>query len=181
MFCPSDRTHIALSVLDVEGGELLSPPRDLAGLSLLEQIADVDDRLDTLNTYLRVTADPGFAQPSVRRLPPGAVREAVLNGVVHRDWMPHDPVEVTWIDEDSALQVISPGGFTGGVTAANVLTQRHARYPALADLCRALHLVEKQGLGVDRMYRDMVVLGHRPPLIVGVHQARPRRCRAHRA
>jgi Putative ATP-dependent DNA helicase recG C-terminal len=65
-----------------------------------------------------------------------------------------------------ALQVVSPGGFTGGVTAENVLTQRHARYPALADLCRALHLVEKQGLGVDRMYRDMVVLGYRPPLIV---------------
>jgi ATP-dependent DNA helicase RecG len=166
MFCPSDRTHIALSVLDVEGGEVLSPPRDLVGLSLLEQIADVDDRLDTLNTYLRVTVDPGFAQPSVRRLPPGAVREAVLNGVVHRDWMQHDPVEITWTDEDSALQVISPGGFTGGVTAANVLTRRHARYPALADLCRALHLVEKQGLGVDRMYRDMIVLGHRPPMIV---------------
>ncbi len=166
MFCPSDRTHIALSVLDVEGGELLAAPRDLAGLSLLEQIAVVDDRLDTLNTSLRVTADPGFAQPSVRQLPPGAVREAVLNGVVHRDWMQHDPVEVAWISEDSALQVVSPGGFTGGVTAENVLTQRHARYPALADLCRALHLVEKQGLGVDRMYRDMVVLGHRPPLII---------------
>jgi hypothetical protein len=166
MFCPSGRTHIALSVMDVEGGELLSPLRDLAGLSLLEQIADVDDRLDTLNTYLRVQADPSFAQPSVRRLPPGAVREAILNGVVHRDWMQHDPVEVTWVDEDSALQVISPGGFTGGVTASNVLTQRHARYPALADLCRALHLVEKQGLGVDRMYRDMIVLGHRPPMII---------------
>ena len=166
MFCPSDRTYIALSVLDIEGGELLAAPLDLAGRSLLEQIEWVDIRLDTLNTSLRVTADPGFAQPSVRRLPPGAVREAVLNGVVHRDWMQHDPVEVTWIDEDSALQVVSPGGFTGGVTAENVLTQRHARYPALADLCRALHLVEKQGLGVDRMYRDMVVLGHRPPMIV---------------
>jgi ATP-dependent DNA helicase RecG len=166
MFCPSDRSHLALSVLDVEGGDLLAAPQDLAGLSLLEQIALADDRLDTLNTSLRVTADPGFAQPSVRKLPPGAVREAVLNGVVHRDWMSHDPVEVTWIDEDSALQVVSPGGFTGGVTAENVLTQRHARYPALADLCRALHLVEKQGLGVDRMYRDMVVLGHRPPMIV---------------
>jgi ATP-dependent DNA helicase RecG len=165
MFCASDRTYIALSVLDVEGGELLAAPRDLAGLSLLEQIALVDDRLDTLNTSLRVAADPGFAQPSVRRLPPGAVREAVLNGVVHRDWMQHDPVEVTFIEKDSALQVVSPGGFTGGVTSENVLTQRHARYPALADLCRALHLVEKQGLGVDRMYRDMVVLGHRPPMI----------------
>lgn len=166
MFCPSDRAHVTLSVLDVEGGELIGPPRDLAGLSLLEQIAEVDERLDTLNTSLRVAAEPGFARPQVRRLPPGAAREAVLNGIVHRDWMRRDPVDVTWIDDDSALQVISPGGFPRGITADNVLTQRYARYPALADLCRALGLVEKQGLGVDRMYRDMVVLGHRPPLII---------------
>jgi len=166
MFCAPGRTRIALSVLDVEGGELLAAPRDLSGLSLLEQIALVDDRLGTLNTSLRVAAGPGFARPSVRRLPAGAVREAVLNGVVHRDWMQHDPLEVTWVQEDSALQVVSPGGFTGGVTAENVLTQRHARLLTLEDLCRALHLADKQGLGVDRMYRDMVVLGHRPPMIV---------------
>jgi predicted HTH transcriptional regulator len=47
-----------------------------------------------------------------------------------------------------------------------VLTQRFARHPALADVFRALGLVEKQGLGVDRMYREMVALGHRPPVIV---------------
>lgn len=46
-----------------------------------------------------------------------------------------------------------------------LLTQRHARYPALSDLFRALGLVDKQGVGVDRMYREMVVLGHRPPQI----------------
>jgi ATP-dependent DNA helicase RecG len=113
MFCPSGRTCIALSVLDAEGGELLAAPRDLAGRSLLEQIEWVDDRLDTLNTSLRVAADPGFAQPTVRGLPPGAVREAVLNGVVHRDWMQHDPVEVTWIDEDSALRLSAPAASPG--------------------------------------------------------------------
>ncbi|MGH3773113.1 MAG: DUF5635 domain-containing protein [Pseudonocardiaceae bacterium] len=52
------------------------------------------------------------------------------------------------------------------MTAETVLTQRCARHPALADLFRALGLVEKQGLGVDRMYREMVALGHRPPVIV---------------
>lgn len=36
----------------------------------------------------------------------------------------------------------------------------------MADLFRALDLVEKQGLGVDRMCREMVTLGHRPPVIV---------------
>lgn len=165
-FCPADRTYLSLSAIDVEGGDVLLPPLDLSGLSLLEQVAAVEDRLDALNTSLRLEGRHGFAAASVRRLPEGAVREAVLNGVVHRDWMQPDPVVITWIDADSAVRVVSPGGFVGGMNASNVLTQRYARYPALADLFRALHLVEKQGLGVDRMYRDMVTLGHRPPVLV---------------
>ncbi len=52
------------------------------------------------------------------------------------------------------------------MSASNALTQRYARYPALADLFRALRLVEKQGMGVDRMYREMIALGHRPPTIL---------------
>ncbi|MGO2647010.1 MAG: DUF5635 domain-containing protein, partial [Brevibacterium aurantiacum] len=59
-----------------------------------------------------------------------------------------------------------PGGFVGGISADNVLTQRFSRYPALADASRALGLVDKQGVGVDRMYREMVTIGHRPPLLV---------------
>ena len=77
-----------------------------------------------------------------------------------------EPTEVRWLSVDSTLEVRSPGGFTGGISSANVLSNRHARYPALADLFRALSLVEKQGLGVDRMYTAMIPLGHRPPTIV---------------
>lgn len=164
LFCPADRTYISMTVIDVEGGDVLLRPPDFAGLSVLEQLAAVEDRLDSLNT--EVTLRGSFAESTVRRLPPRAVREAVLNGLVHRDWLHSSPVAVTWIDADSALQVIGPGGFTGGVTAETVLTQRYARHPALADLFRALNLVEKQGMGVDRMYRELVALGHRPPVIV---------------
>lgn len=164
LFCPADRTYLSMTVIDVEGGDVLLRPPDLAGLSVLEQLIVIEDRLDSLNT--EVTVHGGFAEPSVRRLPPRAAREAVLNGLVHRDWLLAAPVTVTWVEADSALQVISPGGFTGGITAATVLAQRYARHPALADLFRALNLVEKQGMGVDRMYREMVALGHRPPVIV---------------
>lgn len=163
-FCPSDRTMISLSVLDVEGGDVLSAAPELAGLSLLEQVAAIEDRLDAINTSVTLTG--AFAEEPVRRLPPRAVREAVLNGVIHRDWLQPDPVTVTWVEADSALHVVSPGGFMGGVSAGNALTQRYARYPALADLFRALRLVDKQGLGIDRMVREMISLGHRPPTIV---------------
>jgi ATP-dependent DNA helicase RecG len=164
LFCPADRTYLSLSVLDVEGGDVVLRPQNMSGLSVLEQLAAVEARLETLNT--EVTVRGGFAQSGVRRLPPASVREAVLNGLAHRDWLPPDPVAITWVQADSALQVVSPGGFVGGVTAETVLTQRHARHPALTDLFRALGLVDRQGLGVDRMYREMVALGHRPPIIV---------------
>jgi ATP-dependent DNA helicase RecG len=164
LFCAADRTYLSLTVLDVEGGDVILPPPDLTGLSVLEQLAAIEDRIDAINT--EITIRSGFADTSVRGIPPGAVREAVLNALAHRDWMPPEPVTITWVQADWSMQVTSPGGFVGGITADTVLTQRYARHPALADLFRALGLVEKQGLGVDRMYREMVTLGHRPPLIV---------------
>jgi ATP-dependent DNA helicase RecG len=163
VFCPAPRTLVSLTRLDVTGGEVLNAPVDFAGLALIEQLAAVEDRLDAFNAARTVRR--GLAETPVRGLPPRAVREAILNGLVHRDWMQPDPITVTWIEHDSALEVVSPGGFVGGVNPDNLLTQRYARYPALSDLFRALRLVDKQGIGVDRMYREMIALGHRPPTI----------------
>ncbi len=164
LFCPAPRPWITWARLDVVGGEVLAQEEAYEGRSLLEQIARVETLMDAAND--RVTLSGEFAERSVRLLPPRAAREAVLNGVVHRDWNQQEATSVTWIEADSTLTVVSPGGFTGGVTAENVLTQRFSRSPALADAVRALGLVDKQGIGVDRMYREMVSLGHRPPVLV---------------
>ena len=163
MFAPAPRTVIELAVLDVPGGDVVSSPADLSGLSLAGQLAEVETRLDALDKA--VVLRSGLRMDQVRQIPWLAVREAVLNAVVHRDWMQAEPVHVTWIDVDSSLDVVSPGGFVGGVTSDSVLSARYARNPALADLARAMGLVERQGIGVDRMYRDLVTLGHRPPTI----------------
>lgn len=163
MFAAAPRTVIELAVLDVPGGDVVSAPADLSGLSLAGQLAEVETRLDALDKAIVLRS--GLRMDPVRQIPWLAVREAVLNAVVHRDWMQAAPVHVTWIDADSSLDVVSPGGFVGGVTSDSVLSARYARNPALADLARAMGLVERQGVGVDRMYRDMVSLGHRPPII----------------
>lgn len=163
MFSPATRSLVTLARFDVPGGDVVGryePPGDLA---LIEQIAEVEARLDAYNPTNPLSR--GLSEAPVRSLPVRTVREAVLNGLAHRDWMSTEPTAVIWIDADSRLEVISPGGFAGGVNADNVLTQRYARYPALSDLLRALRLVDKQGVGVDRMYREMIVLGHRPPQI----------------
>ena len=162
---PARATLIDLTVLDVHGGAVTNRIEPTPSLSLLEQIDDVEQALTALNTYSTQPSDR-FALSPQRLVPQTAVREAILNGVIHRDWNSSEPTEVRWFSLDSTLVVRSPGGFTGGISASNVLSNRHARYPALADLFRALSLVEKQGLGVDRMYTAMIPLGHRPPTIV---------------
>lgn len=164
LFCPAPRPWVSWTRLDVEGGDILARVDSHEGLSLLEQVARVETLLEAAND--RVTISGDFAERSLRLLPPRAAREAVLNGIVHRDWNLHESTAVTWVEEDSSLTVVSPGGFVGGVNESNVLTQRFSRSPALADAVRALGLVDKQGIGVDRMYREMVTLGHRPPLLV---------------
>lgn len=164
LFCPAPRPWVTWTRLDVEGGDVLARDDAYRGLSLLEQIARVETLLEAANDRLTIAGE--FAERTVRLLPMRAAREAVLNGLVHRDWNLHEATAVTWVEEDSALTVVSPGGFVGGVNEHNVLTQRFSRSPALADAARALGLVDKQGIGVDRMYREMVSLGHRPPLLV---------------
>lgn len=170
LFCAAPRPWLTWTRLDVEGGDVLAREERFQGLSLLEQVARLEALMDGAND--RVTVPGEFAERTLRTIPVRAAREAVLNGVIHRDWNQHAATAVTWVEADNSLTVVSPGGFTGGITAENLLTQRFSRSPALADAALALGLVDKQGIGVDRMYREMVTLGHNPPLIV--EEAGPR-------
>ncbi|MFV0435353.1 MAG: DUF5635 domain-containing protein [Leucobacter sp.] len=164
LLTPAHRALITVSVLSIAGGEVLSRYDGAPEQALIEQLRDTEQQLDLLN---EATVIPdGFAERRVREIPLRAVREAILNGLIHRDWDVHEATRVVWERFDSTLRVTSPGGFTGGVSAENLLGLHHARYPALADLFRALRLVDKQGLGIDRMYQSMITLGHRPPNIV---------------
>jgi len=62
------------------------------------------------------------------------------------------------------LEIQSPGGFVGGVTAENVM--RHPpvrRNPRLASALQAIGLVNRAGLGVDRLHQEALRGGKRPP------------------
>ncbi|MGL5828455.1 MAG: ATP-binding protein [Angustibacter sp.] len=161
--CAAPRTVLEFAVHDLPGGNVIAPAVDLSGLSLAEQLAEVQTRIEAVDTAHIV--ESGFRRIPVRQIPWAAVREAILNAIVHRDWLPPEPIQLTWVRADSSLDVVSPGGFSGGVTAHSILSGRYSRNPALADFVRALGLVEKQGVGMDRMYAEMLALGHRAPLV----------------
>jgi ATP-dependent DNA helicase RecG len=92
------------------------------------------------------------------------MREAIVNGVVHRDWLSSEPTTIEHIGD--VLTVTSPGGFIGGVAPSNIITHPAVpRYRSMAEAMATLRLAEREGIGVDRMFRDMLALGHPEPEI----------------
>jgi ATP-dependent DNA helicase RecG len=132
-------------------------------------LLSVLDRLEGLfESQVRiVTAEAGgFGEMQVPDLTWWAAREAVLNAMVHRDYFLHQSVQIE-VHRDR-VTIVSPGGFIGGVTPANVL--RHPpvrRNSLLADVLQTVGFVNRAGLGVDRIYEEMLRLGKASPRYEG--------------
>lgn len=120
--------------------------------------------LELIESRMERTAilTPGGRQLLIGDIPEAAVREAVVNAFMHRDYRNGDAIRLE--HDASRLRVTSPGGFVPGVTVDNVLTvSSRCRNLALAQAIRALGLAESAGVGVDRMYASMTAVGHQPP------------------
>ena len=104
----------------------------------------------------------GVFRISVPEFDKRAVREAVVNAFVHRDYTQLGRVLVQ-MDGDG-LSVSNPGGFIEGVTYDNILTvEPHGRNPVLADALKRIGLAERTGRGVDRIYEGSLRFGRDLP------------------
>ena len=137
---------------------------DRVDISLLEALRETEQAVAQANRIVHV-ASASLAIGQVRVVPEKAIREALANAVAHRDWATDEPVVVEFVGDTLIVQ--SPGGFVDGIDTTRLLTTPpRARYPHLADVLRRLRIAEREGVGVDRMYRELVRVGHHPPEIV---------------
>lgn len=122
-------------------------------------------RLINARTQMTPLTLPDGQQLQVEDFPELAIREAIANALIHRDYHFLDrPVVIDHSPE--ILGIESPGPLVSGVTPENILTHSSKpRNPALARGARGLGLAEEVGRGVDRMYREMLRLGREVPSI----------------
>ena len=148
---------------DMPGGD--STLRIEGGGPLLTQVREVERAGEVANRVTH-TAE-GFAHGRIRAIPARTLREAIVNGVVHRDWLSSRPTTIEHVGD--TLTVTSPGGFLGGVTPENIITHPAVpRYRSLSEAMATLGLAEREGIGVDRMVRDMLAIGRPAPVIAEV-------------
>ena len=81
--------------------------------------------------------------------PPLALRELIVNALVHRDWTKNDCVRV--VAYSNRLEIISPGGLHNGMTVEKIkLGDSLPRNPKMARVMRDYGYVEQQGMGIRR-------------------------------
>lgn len=160
---PAGQEHelIVYQHRDTLGGEVKAGRRWSGSLlvAFTELMSVIEARIDTTPINL-----PSGQQIQIQDYPIPAVREAVANAVMHGDHRDRRPVQIEHSPE--AFEVRSPGPLVAGVTPSNILTHPpKPRFPSLAEAMRSLGLAEKFGLGVDRMYREMIRSGRDVPSV----------------
>ena len=86
--------------------------------------------------------------------PMRAVREAITNAVMHRDWFIEGANVFVEIYTDR-IEVVSPGGLPKGMTLADLGRKSVRRNALIADLLHRIAFIEKAGTGIKRI-RDEV-------------------------
>jgi ATP-dependent DNA helicase RecG len=164
LFCRtprSDSPRIVYQYRGTPGGEPNAIER-LAGPLVLEFERVLE--FIRVRRHLTPLTLPDGQQIHIEDFPDLAVREAVANAVVHRDYHLSQSVAIDHSPE--ILAAASPGPLVSGVTPQNILTHpSKPRNHALARAARLLGFAEEIGRGVDRMYREMIRSGRDVPKI----------------
>jgi ATP-dependent DNA helicase RecG len=131
-----------IALWEVRAGE----GRTLIEDGLVERLAD---RMRPLISEESSIINQGLRRDSIYRYPLDAIREAILNAFVHRDWTRSIEVEV--VNYSNRLEVISPGNLQNSMTIEKMLAgQRSARNPIIVEIMRDYGYVDSRGMGVRR-------------------------------
>jgi ATP-dependent DNA helicase RecG len=96
------------------------------------------------------------------QFPQGAVREALVNAVAHRDYtIRGEGIRIALFGD--RMECYSPGRLPGHMTVDNIVEERFSRNETLVQVLSDFGLIERLGYGIDRMLRQMSDSGLPPP------------------
>lgn len=147
LFKGRDRSHI-IDRKDFDG-------------NLVEQVEDAV-RFAERNTLLAYQIK-GLVRKEIAQYPGDAIREGIINAIMHRDYFETGSNVFVYIYDDF-IEIINPGGlFRIKKEELGKICAR--RNELIAELFRMLGLVEKAGTGIQRMKDAMKNAGLKKPKI----------------
>jgi len=145
----------------------------VAGRSLADEVVDEQEIGGDLGTLLkqldlltgvqiqqRPVAVEGsmFREQTARTYPATALRELLLNAVMHRNYQSNGPIKYYWYDD--RIEIQSPGGLYGEARPENFPYRNDYRNPVVAEAMKVLGYVNKYGRGVIRAQAELRANGN---------------------
>lgn len=141
---------IKLAVFDGTDKAAFKDRREFIG-SLLKQLNDAYEFIDRYNSIR--SEIKGLHRIDKKDYPEEAVREALLNALVHRDYSFSDSILISIFND--RIEIVSIGGLVKGISYNDMmLGVSVARNKNLANIFYRLTLIEAYGTGIPKIIRN---------------------------
>lgn len=138
-----------IQFLRLPGASLTDIPVDQAEISgdLLTVMRELEARIK-LVIQTKLEAVGGLREKLAPDYPEVALRELLMNAVMHRTYESNAPIRF-YVFSDH-IEILSPGGLYGEATRQNFPNRNSYRNPVIAESMKSLGLVNRFGYGVQR-------------------------------
>ncbi|MCL2348837.1 MAG: putative DNA binding domain-containing protein [Planctomycetaceae bacterium] len=154
----------AYTILSIYPGkdksETFAERKELTG-SIIQQALGA---IELLNLQCSTVYDKNSDKPNQRKYPERAVKEAVVNAIVHRNYEIHRPNRITVFSD--RIEIESVGSLHWGVNKEKFIHGKASpkwRNQTFAYLFNKLHLSQSEGQGIPTIFRTMKDEGCPPP------------------
>ncbi len=147
--------------LKLPGTDLTELPDDQAEISgdLHSVLRELEGRLKLLiHTTMRAVS--GLEETLQPDYPEWALRELLMNAVMHRNYDSNSPIRFYAFSDHIEIQ--SPGSLYGEATPENFPTRNSYRNPVIAEAMKSLGFVNRFGYGVQRAQALLAQNGNLP-------------------
>jgi len=138
--------------------EVLDEKRALGDLRTLLQTLDLI--VDANLRQRPVAVDGGFVETMIHDYPRIALRELLLNAVIHRNYQSTAPIRFYCFPDH--LTIDNPGGLYGDATAESFPRTTGYRNPIIAEATRVLGYTNRFGQGIARTTKALELNGNPP-------------------
>ncbi len=148
----SDQFHSVIKIALFQGTDkaVFRDRKEFTG-SVLQQLEEAYQYIDITN---KTKAEfQGLERIDIRDYPQEAIREALLNTIVHRDYSYSGSNLINIYDD--RIEFVSMGGLVGNLTLDSIfLGISETRNPNLANLFFRMNLIESYGTGIGKIQRS---------------------------
>jgi ATP-dependent DNA helicase RecG len=122
-------------------------------------ISNIEESIIFLKKHLKLSYKiESLRREEILEIPETALREAIVNAVVHRDYFikgANISVEIF----DDRVEISSPGGLPKGMKQSDLGSRSVTRNPLIASLMLRANYIEQLGTGIRRIQKALMLAG----------------------